>query len=69
MRKVYDNDNDDEGQRTNFDKKNSIEPSAQVSLKLNRLEKLENSLSLTYIMCVLVLTSKWERGRKALITL
>ena len=34
MWKVYDNnhnDNDDDGQRTNFDKKNLLEPLAQVS--------------------------------------
>ena len=30
MWKVYD-DNDDDGQRTNFDQKSSLEPSAQVS--------------------------------------
>ena len=33
MWKVYDNDNNDndDGQRTNFDQKSSLEPSAQVS--------------------------------------
>ena len=32
MLKVYDdNDDDDDGQRTNFDQKISLEPSAQVS--------------------------------------
>ena len=35
MCKVYenDNDNDDDGQRTNFDQKSSLEPLAQVSQK------------------------------------
>ena len=31
MGKVYDNDDNDDGQRTNFDQKSSLEPSAQVS--------------------------------------
>ena len=31
--KVYANANDDDGQRTNFDQKTLLEPSAQVSLK------------------------------------
>ena len=31
MWKVYDNDNVDDRQRTNFDQKNSLEPSAEVS--------------------------------------
>ena len=34
MWKVYDNDDNDDGQRTNFDQKSSLEPSAQVSLKV-----------------------------------
>ena len=32
--KVYDNDDNDDGQRTNFDQKSLLEPSAQVSLKI-----------------------------------
>ena len=31
MWKVYDNNNNDDGQRTNIDQKSSLEPSAQVS--------------------------------------
>ena len=34
MGTIYDNDNNDDGQRTNIDQKSSLEPSAQVSLKV-----------------------------------
>ena len=55
MSKVYDNDND--GQRTNFYQKNSLDPSAQVSsdrkqfyltvvaLTLNTSEQISNYIS------------------------
>ena len=53
MWKVYDNDdNNDDGQRTNFDQKSSFEPSAQVSLKRSWKDWWIRMTTSTVSLCV-----------------
>ena len=69
MWKVYDNANDDnDGQRTNFDQKSSLEPLAQVSLKKNNYPKnswtkeisQENFMATSFHVCLAVMYCKLQ---------
>ena len=62
MWKVYDNDNnnDDDGQRTSFDQKISLEPSALVSLKKSNHDIWVTLIEGFCLLSVLILQKVWR---------
>ena len=60
MWKVYDDDNnDDEGQWTNFDQKSSLEPWAQVSLKWPELREFGQNV----LFCHTLVASMYDMNQ------